>query len=305
MNGIWTFPGTAVRAAARRAGVPYVVFVHGALDPWFNRKYPLKYLKKLLYWPVQHAILHDALAVLFTAEGERNLAETSFRPSEWHSVVVPYGIVDPEEKGRDREAEIEAFYRRLPELRGRHYLLFLARIHEKKGCDLLLEAFAKLAASVPEVDLVLAGPDQMGMQAKLQVLAGLLGISRRVHWPGLIGGDLKWGALRACDALVLPSHQENFGIAVVESLALGRPVLISNQVNIWPDIEHDNVGLVDDDTPEGTYRLLRRWFTLPQAERDAMAVRARSSFTKRYTMERTATIINELFASAKLKDGTR
>jgi glycosyltransferase involved in cell wall biosynthesis len=299
MNGIWTFPGVAVRFAARRAKKRYGVFAHGALDPWFNRQYPLKHLKKLVYWPLQHAILHDAHAVIFTSEAERDRAKTSFRPSRWNSVVVPIGINDPEQLRRDSTEQIEAFYRRLPVLRGRRYLLFLARIHEKKGCDLLLKAFAMAATSVPETDLVIAGPDHAGMQEKLQRLAEKLGIADRVHWPGLVGGDIKWGALRASDAFVLPSHQENFGVAVVESLAVGRPVLISNQVNIWPEIEADGVGLVDEDTLEGTERLLRRWFDLPSPDRGAMAVRARASFLARYAMNQTAAGINQIFDSAE------
>jgi glycosyltransferase involved in cell wall biosynthesis len=299
MNGIWTFPGVAVRSAARRGQKPYGIFTHGALDPWFNRKYPLKHLKKLLYWPLQHAVLRDAKAVFFTTELERDLAKTSFRPSRWNSVVVSVGINDPEARGVEPAGQIEAFYRSLPGLRGRRYLLFLARIHEKKGCDLLIQAFAKIAVTVAEVDLVVAGPDQAGTQPKLQRLAEELGIASRVHWPGILGGDLKWGALRASEALVLPSHQENFGTAVVESLAVGRPVLISNQVNIWPEIEGDGVGLVDDDTAEGTERLLRRWFELPAAERNAMAARARATFINRYAMSQTAEAINQVFLAAK------
>ena len=302
ISGVWTFPGVALRAAARRAGTPYGVFAHGALDPWFNRRYPLKYLKKLLYWPVQHAVLRDAMAVFFTTGIERDLAKSSFRPSRWNGVVVPYGIFDSGESERDSARQIEAFYRKLPQLRGRRYLLFLARIHEKKGCDLLLEAFAQLAAAAPDMDLVMAGPDQVKMQAGLKSQAEKRGIAGRVYWPGLIGGDLKWGALRACDAYVLPSHQENFGISVVEALSVGRPVLISNQVNIWPEIENDRVGLVDDDSLEGTVRLLRRWLELPPAERDAMAGRARSCFAARFTTNRTAIAICETFASAALDD---
>lgn len=300
MNGIWSFPGVALRYAARRAGKPYGVFVHGALDPWFNRKYPLKYLKKMLYWPVQYAVLRDAAAVFFTTETERDLAACSFAPSKWNGIVVPYGITDPDEETTDFAGQIEAFYGRLPELRGRRYLLYLARIHEKKGCDLLLQAFAKAKAAVPEMDLVVAGPDPKGMQGKLQRQAERLGIGKRVHWPGLLGGDLKWGALRACDAFVLPSHQENFGISVVEALAAGRPVLISNQVNIWADIACDGVGLVDDDTLEGTERLLRRWFDLSPDERGSMAARARSSFTTRFMMNRTVVTINRVIVSASI-----
>jgi glycosyltransferase involved in cell wall biosynthesis len=298
MHGIWTFPAVALRFAARRAGKPYGVFVHGQLDPWFYRKYPLKHLKKMLYWPVLYAVLRDALAVFFTAESERDLAKVSFRPNKWNSVVVGLGITDPEERRRDPAVQIEAFYSRFPELRSRRFLLFLARIHAKKGCDMLIEAFAKVAASVPDVDIVIAGPDQEGMQVKLQRLAEQSGIASRIHWPGIIEGDLKWGALRACDALVLSSHSENFGIAVVESLAVGRPVLISNQVNIWQEIESDGAGLVENDTPEGTERLLRRWFDLLPEERDAMAASARPSFERHFTMNRTALALDRVFAAA-------
>jgi glycosyltransferase involved in cell wall biosynthesis len=180
----------------------------------------------------------------------------------------------------------------------------LARIHEKKGCDLLLQAFAKLADAIPDVDLVIAGPDQMGMQAKLMGMAGLLGIAGRVHWPGLIGGDVKWGALRACDALILPSHQENLGISVVEALAAGRPVLVSHQVNIWREIESDGAGLAEDDTLEGTVRLLRRWFDLLPAERAAMVVRAQPCFAARFSMKRTAVVINDVFGSVEFHEKT-
>jgi glycosyltransferase involved in cell wall biosynthesis len=209
---------------------------------------------------------------------------------------VGLGINDPEESPKDPSGQIETFYRRFPELRGRRYLLFLARIHAKKGCDLLLEAFGRIAASIPDVDLVMAGPDQEGMQANLQRMAEQAGVGARVHWPGSIDGDLKWGALRACDAFVLSSHSENFGIAVVEALAVGRPVLISNKVNIWHEIERDRAGIVDDDTLEGTERLLRRWFEMLPAEQVAMAARSRSCFQSHFTMNQTALAIEQVFS---------
>jgi glycosyltransferase involved in cell wall biosynthesis len=299
MNGVWTFPGFALRGAARRARRPYGIFVHGALDPWFNRKYPLKHLKKLLYWPLQYAVLRDAAAVFFTTKTERDLAKTSFRPNHWKSVVAPLGIVEDEHAGQDAAKEVEAFYGALPELRARRFLLFLGRIHEKKGCDLLIEAFARVAETAPDVHLVMAGPDQMGMQTKLESRAEQLGIADRVHWPGMIGGEIKWGALRECDALILPSHQENFGVSVAEALSAGRPVLLSYPVNIWPEIEPDGVGLADEDTMEGTVRLLQRWFSLPGAEQAAMAARAQPCFAARFSMESTAATINEVFSCVK------
>jgi glycosyltransferase involved in cell wall biosynthesis len=298
MNGVWTFPGLALLFAARRAHRPYGIYSHGALDPWFNRQYPTKHLKKLLYWPVQYAILRGARAVFFTTGTERDLAKTSFRPNRWKSVVAPIGITEAEESEAGPAAQIEAFYSRLPQLRGRRYLLFLSRIHEKKGCDLLIEAFARVADAAPDLDLVFAGPDQESMQPALERRAQRLGVGARVHWPGMIGGAVKWGALRACDAFILPSHQENFGVAAVEALSVGRPVLLSHQVNLWPEIENDGVGLAEDDTLEGTERLLARWLSLSESERAAMADRARPCYSARFSLRHTAVTINQVFGAA-------
>ncbi len=292
MQGIWTFPGVAARLTAREAGKPYCVFAHGALDPWFNRKYPLKHLKKMLYWPIQYPVLRDATAVFFTSPVERDLAKTSFSPNAWNEVVFPNGINEPE---GDPVAQIDTFYARFPSLRGRRFLLFLSRLHEKKGCDLLLNAFANVASTSPDLDLVMAGPDQTGLEARLRKIAAEKGIASRVHWPGMLSGDLKWGAIRACDAFVLPSHQENFGIVIVESLAAGRPVLMSNQINIWREIQAEGVGLVDDDTAEGTERLLRGWIEMSPGEREAMAARTYPTFLRRYTLRSGAEMISHVF----------
>jgi glycosyltransferase involved in cell wall biosynthesis len=301
MEGIWTYPGIAVRSEALRSGKPYGVFPHGALDPWFNRKYPLKRIKKTLYWPIQYPVLRDAKAVFFTGKTERDLAETGFRPSQWKSVVIPYGIGDPE---GDPTTQVHAFLSRFPALKDRRFLLFLGRLHEKKGCDLLLHAFARIARSVPNLDLVIAGPDQDGLQAKLLKIGEQFCIDSRIHWTGILSGNLKWGALRSADAFVLPSHQENFGIAVVESLAVGRPVLISDKVNIWPLIDRDGVGLVESDTIDGTEQLLHRWLALQPEQRLSMANRATGCFRKHFSISATAHAIREALLPAGTASST-
>jgi glycosyltransferase involved in cell wall biosynthesis len=166
--------------------------------------------------------------------------------------------------------------------------LFLGRLHPKKGCDLLLSAFAQVAAAHPKQQLVMAGPADPAYLAILQAQAKTMGIEHRVHWTGMVKGDAKWGALYACDAFVLPSHQENFGIAVVEALACGKPVLISDKVNIWREIAQDGCGLVKRDTLAGTTQLLQAWFALSTACRTAMEAHARQTFGQRYTVNASA-----------------
>ncbi|HUN24787.1 MAG TPA: glycosyltransferase [Steroidobacteraceae bacterium] len=286
VNGIWQHHSLCTRRALRGSGVPYYVFTHGMLDPWFKRQYPFKHLKKLLYWPWgEYRVLRDARAVLFTSEEERRLARESFslyRANEW---VVNYGVPEP---AGDPVLQRELFLRQFPRLRGKRFLLFLGRIHPKKGCDLLIEALAAVRRLDPALQLVIAGPDQAGLQRGLTRLAERLGVAGAITWTGMIRDDTKIGALRAAEAFVLPSHQENFGIAVAESLACGTPVLISNKVNIWREVVEDGAGLAADDTLSGTIEMLQTWAGLGPEERHHMALKAFDSFATRFNVEAAA-----------------
>ncbi len=286
VNGLWQYPGLATWRALRGTATPYFVFTHGMLDPWFNREYPLKRVKKLLYWPwAEYRVLRDARAVLFTSEEEKRLARQSFGPYRANERVVSFGVPEPL---ADSVAQREAFLQAFPQLRGRRFVLFLGRIHPKKGCDLLIEALAAVRSMDPSLLLVMAGPDQVGMQASLSQLAERLGITAAVIWAGMLRGDVKTGALRAAEAFVLPSHQENFGLAVAESLACGTPVLISNKVNIWREVVEDGAGLAADDTLQGTIELLRRWIRLGPDARQLMARKAIDTFAARFHVESAA-----------------
>ncbi len=280
VNGIWQYHSYCVWQALRNSPIPYYVFTHGMLDPWFRRRYPLKHLKKLLYWPwAEYRVLRDARAVLFTTEEERQLARGSFSLYRANEVVVGYGIQAPPE---NRQEHLEAFLDSHPELKGKRCFLFLGRLHEKKGCDLLIEAFAQVAREDSSLRLVIAGPDERGLRSSLSSRAERLGIAHAITWTGLLQGSLKIGAIAAAEVLVLPSHQENFGIVVAEALACGVPVLVSNRVNIWREVVEDHAGLVADDTVPGTTRMLRDWLDMSAAGRERVARNARECFKRRF-----------------------
>jgi glycosyltransferase involved in cell wall biosynthesis len=280
VNGIWQYQSYCTWRVLRDSPTPYYVFPHGMLDPWFKRKYPLKHLKKLLYWPfAEYRVLRDARAVLFTCDEERQLARQSFGRYKVTERVVSYGVPVPD---GDRGIQVERFLARFPELIDKRLLLFMGRIHPKKGCDLLIRAFASMQRQYPNAHLVLAGPDQVGWQAELEVLCRRLHISSSVTWTGMLREELKMGALHAAEALVLPSHQENFGVVVAEALSCSLPVLISDKVNIWREILEDHAGLVADDTLEGTTRVLQDWFSMSDAGRARMASNALMCFKARY-----------------------
>lgn len=286
VNGIWQYTSFGVWRALRGSRTPYCVFTHGMLDPWFKQAYPLKHLKKWLYWPwAEYRVLRDAAQVFFTSEEERLLARRSFWLYRARERVLHYGAAGPEE---NLDAAREVFFAAHPECRGRRIVLFLGRIHEKKGCDLLLDAFAESASIHGGLHLVMAGPES-ACGEKLRARG-----TPRVTWTGMLSGMRKWGAFAAANVFALPSHQENFGIAVAEALACGVPVLISNKVNIWREIESAGAGFAGDDTVEGTRTLLARWLALDEPRDADMRRRARVCFQTHFRIEASA----ESFAAA-------
>jgi glycosyltransferase involved in cell wall biosynthesis len=289
VHGLWQYHGRAVHAALRGSAVPYFVFPHGMLDPWFRHTYPLKHLKKWIYWHVcERQVLHDAAAVFFTCDEERRLARQSFRSSSYTERVVAYGTAAPD---ADAAGQCAVWRESMPELGDRSFWLFLGRLHPKKGIDVLLRAYGQHAAisAGPPPALVLAGPcSDPSYRITLEGIAKQLPERCRVIWPGMLEGARKWGALRSAEVFLLPSHQENFGIAVVEALAVGTPVLISRKVNIWEEIESVGAGFADADDVAGTLRLLHRWRALPASDRQLMNRAALELFKNRYEIGRVA-----------------
>ena len=297
VNGLWQYHGYAVRKALRGTSVPYFVFTHGMLGPYFKYTYPLKHVKKWLYWPWgDYLILRDAKAVLFTCEEERILARKSFWLYKCNEVVVGFGTSSPiGDAARQRELFLSEF----PELSGKRIFLFLGRIFKIKGCDLLIEAFANVAKQNEALHLVMAGPDQTGWQKELEALSSSLGIEDRITWTGMISGDVKWGAYHAAEVFVLPSHHENFGIVVAESLACGVPVLISNKVNIWREVEAGGAGIVAEDTLEGTKELFERWLGMDATSQSAMRQKAVACFESRFEIGKSAQNLIDLIGVYK------
>jgi glycosyltransferase involved in cell wall biosynthesis len=119
----------------------------------------------------------------------------------------------------------------------------------------------------------------------------------------MLQGDDEWGAFYAAEVFCLPSHQENFGIVVAEALACGKPVLISNKVNIWREIESDAAGFVDTDTVDGTVRNLQRWLALDASGYAAMSGRARQCFAERFHIQRGAERLVEIVGGSSLHAG--
>ncbi|RTE90031.1 glycosyltransferase [Bradyrhizobium sp. LVM 105] len=296
VNGLWNFSTFAAARVLPNSGTPYFVFTHGMLDPWFRSNFRAKHALKQCFWLFNEGwLLRGSNAALFTTEEELELAKTMFWGFDYKRQVVGYGTSSPPATSDEQE---RAFRRAVPNLANRSFVLFLSRVHPKKGCDLLIEAFANVAHQFPEVDLVVAGPDQSGMLEGFKRLAAERGVASRVHFPGILLGEAKWGAFRAADAFALPSHSENFGIVVAESLACGTPVLISNKVNIWREIKSANAGFVEDDTIEGTTLALSGYLSLRPEAKQEMKINARICFERKFNIEKNVEIFERLVSAA-------
>ncbi|QNI35780.1 glycosyltransferase [Edaphobacter albus] len=291
-HGLWQYPTNAVQAALSRK-VPYFVYTHGMLDPWFNEQFLLKHIKKTFFWSAKlRKVLDEATGIIFTTEEEMERSIRSFFPFRWKGMVAPLGIAPP-----PAERFIPSTQSRFPELKGRRFLLFFGRIHPKKGCELLIQAFSRVAQDHPDIDLVMAGPGESSYIESMRNTIATAGLQDRVIWTGMITGDVKWELIRSADAFVLPSHQENFGIAVVESLAVHTPVLLSNKVQIWREVIRSGAGLVETDDLQGTELLLRRWLHLDDAERKRFRSRAGECFQSRFTAEQAGwTLLHEVMS---------
>jgi glycosyltransferase involved in cell wall biosynthesis len=284
VHGLWNYAAFAAARVLPSSDVPYFVFTHGMMDPWFRQAYPLKHLAKQAFWLFNEGpLLAGARSVLFTSEEEKTLARGVFAGhANYKETVVGYGTNRPPPQ---TPAQAAAFKAACPGVGDRPYLLFLSRIHPKKGCDLMIDAFATVADRQPDLQLVIAGPDQIGWVGRLKAQAEARGIATRVHFPGGLFGDAKWGAIRGADAFVLPSHQENFGIVVAEAMACSVPVLTTHKVNIWREVEKSGGGIIVDDDLPGVTRLLQRWMDMSPAEKTDMRGAALAGYESYFRME--------------------
>lgn len=231
IHGLWETSTRVAAQMARRLGKPYVVSAHGMLEPWALRN---KGFKKRVYAAlIERANLQGASCLHALTEAE---AQDYRRFGATGPVaVIPNGVTAPE------SATPEAFFRAFPQTRGRRLLMFLGRLHFKKGLDLLVPAWAALARRSPDALLVIAGPDSENTQAATQKLVNEHNLADRVLFTGMLHGDMKWSALAAAECFLLPSYSEGLSMATLEAMSLGVPVIITTSCHL-PEVRRTGAG---------------------------------------------------------------
>jgi glycosyltransferase involved in cell wall biosynthesis len=302
IHGLWLYHSYAAWKVFKRLHTentklsPKIYLMpHGMLDPYFQKDKGrrLKAIRNVIYWKlIESKVVNGVDGVLFTCEQELLLARTTFpnyKPKK--ELNIGYGVQPPPSSG---SLNGSAEFLKKFSLEGVDYILFLSRIHKKKGTDLLIEAYLKLKAeSTGLPKLVIAGP---GLNSPFgEELARLCDNDPDIVFTDMLVGKDKWSAFYNARFFVLPSHQENFGIAVVESLACGVPVLITNQINIWREIVDNGGGMVANDDREGIYSLLKKSVAIDELEYPGLRERAFNTYREYFSIDKAAKRMKDLF----------
>ena len=291
IHGIWQFPDWAAAAAARRAGVPYLITPHGSLQPARLKKSSLK--KRISAVLADRAMLNQASCLHATAPDEAE----AFRLYGYRGPIamIPNGITPAGPIAPDRVALLDAAFRRdFPETQGRRLLLFLSRIEPIKGVTTLARAWADCARQFPDWHLVVVGPDE---RSHLQEVLAILrdgGVLDRTTITGPLYGDRKTAAYLASELFVLPTISENFGLVIGEALSHRVPVITTTGAP-WPGIVEHDCGWWIEPSQHALADTLREALPLTRAELTARGDRGAAWIARDFTWEAESRLLLETY----------
>jgi glycosyltransferase involved in cell wall biosynthesis len=273
IHGLWQAPTLVGGWLARRHRIPYIVSAHGMLEPWAIHH---KRWKKAIYAAVteRSTLARAACLRALTYDEVDNYRKFGLSNP---AVIIPNGV-------GVRHANPQIFLDAFPKLRGVRVILYLGRIHCKKGPDILVQAWQLVAKQFPDAQLVFAGRDSEGTEATIKQLAVRSGIRDRITFVGFLRGDLKWSALSASSLFVLPSHSEGFSVAIVEALGSARPVLISPACH-FPEVAERQCGWIVDSDRELLAAALESALRAPPCVLDEMGTRGSKLVRERYSWD--------------------
>ena len=282
---IWSPLVTSVHNICKKKRVPYVATPHGMLEPWILSSKSWK--KKPYYKFFETPALNQASFIQAIAPSE---AETIKSLGFNNVLTIPNGV-----HAQDFEvpASPNQFYECFPELVGKQLVLFLGRIHPKKGLDILADAFKRIHARFPNTHLVIAGPDNSNFLPTAKRYFYDAKCQASVTFTGMLSGDLKYSVLAAASAYVAPSYSEGFSMSILEGMASGLPCVITKECN-FP--EAVGSAYVVDANSDKVYAALHYIFSNPQ-EALEMGKNARQMILSEYTWDHSAKQLSQAYAS--------
>ena len=286
-HGLWMWSDWVASRAARARKLPHIVSPHGMLEPWAMANSARK--KQVMWRVFQKRALDRArvLHALCDAEKDAMRALGLRNPI----AVIPNGVNLSEFAALPEPSEFDAAF---PIAKERKVLLFMARLHPKKGLVPLLHAWRELAPKFPDWLLVIAGPDENGHRAELENLVAQFELRRAVTFTGMLDGALKRAALSRADAFVLPSFSEGFSIAILEAMACRLPVLLTPECH-FDDAAVEGAALSGEPNARALGQSARALLELSDDARAQMGARGYDLVARKYTWERIAAAWGELY----------
>jgi len=286
-HGLWMFTNYATYAAAKSARKPYIVTVHGMAEPWILSRSQAK--KKAVDNLFQMQSLQTAACVHAICEPEL----TSIRNYGVKApiAVIPNGVNPAHFENLPAR---DAFEGGFPSLQGKKRLLFMARLHPKKGVIPLLGAWKIVAQDFPDWQLVIAGPDEKGHQAEVEAKISEEQLGESVTLTGMVSGERKREALASADAFILPSFSEVLGISVMEAMVCGVPVILTPGCN-FPEVAQARAGFEVPPTPDDLAGAIRSMLCASDQDRAAMGARGRELILSTYTWAKVAAQFKQLY----------
>lgn len=288
IHAVFSFASLAAGRVAAAAGVPYVVRPLGVLNRWGmeNRR---RLIKSLSFRCLDLPMLRKASAMHYTSQLEKEEAGR-FGLTNLQR-VIPIGMdLSPFDALPPRRV----FSKQYPQTATTRNILFLSRIDEKKGLDLLIAAFARIASNYPDLHLLVCGSGHPSLVAKLKQQAARLCISNRITWAGQVKGELRLASFSAAELFVLPSHSENFGIALLEAMAAGVPCLSTDQVALAADVAKQNAVLLAARDPQDMAAKLQQLLDAPDL-RDVLSHNARHLSRTEYSLPAMGESLHSLY----------
>lgn len=237
ITGVWNFPVLAGALACILNKKPFIISPRGVLyKDAINIK--SKFIKLLYFNLIAKHYLKRANAIHYTTEDEK---ENVFQGINNNSIIIPNGI---DLNYFNNLPPRNSFKNKYPVLKDKKYILFLGRIHKQKGIDLLIEAFKLISNEYSDLYLVIAGPDSVGYRKEIEKSLEKDNLLNEVIFTGMLLGREKLSAYVDAEMFILPSYFENFGMSVVEAMACGTPVIVSNKVGICQESKNSKSGIV-------------------------------------------------------------
>ena len=262
--------------------VRYYVFAHGMLDPYFRYRSTLDNVKKTLYWlMVDKVVVRRSNGLIFTNARERQLACKNF-PSVR---LVNSKLIQLGSQRLVNSSQVERSFAR-HEFKEKENWLYLGRIDKKKGIDDLIIAFNSIGSCNPQIilDIVGTGNADYIKHLKSRVCPEVV---QQVRFLGPLYNEEKANVFYRSSLFILPSHQENFGLAITEAMSTGLPVVTTPYVNISNVIEESRSGIITKDTsPESVRDALEKWMSMTLEQKYEMAANSLSTYTRFFSIDR-------------------